>query len=70
MRFQKFILLLILLLVATACSSNDTQPTDTQSEPTIPSELGNIPAGKNEDGTFYLGSPSADIKFIDYSDFL
>jgi hypothetical protein len=57
-------------VTATARAANDSGAAPTMAIGDIPAPAVEIEAGRNDDGTFYLGSPDAPVTLIDYSDFL
>lgn len=74
-------LLPLILILLTACASEPATresvgapPAITAAAPTAtsvqPPETDQLPAGRNDDGTYYLGEADAPLTLIDYSDFL
>lgn len=73
--------LLISLIILAACGSSESQEADPLPTAAQPTPVGQTateaapPAagviyGRNDDGTFFHGTPDAPVTFIDYSDFL
>lgn len=57
-------------VTATARATNDSGAAATISAAGTPVSVVEVDSGRNDDGTYYLGSPDAPVTFIDYSDFL
>lgn len=57
-------------VTATVRAANDSGASATMPAAGTPAPVADVGAGRNDDGTYYLGSPDAPVTLIDYSDFL